>query len=89
ILPTLRDSNDAICVADKILAAIVQPVMIDERAVTVGVSIGIAFFPEHGNTVEQIHNAADKAMYLAKESGRNRYAFASQEISLASAEVEQ
>ncbi len=79
ILPSLRDSDDATRVADKILAAIAQPLFIAGRELAVGVSIGIALFPESGNTVEQILNAADDAMYLAKRTGRNRYAFATAE----------
>jgi len=78
-LPNLRDRDDAAHVADKILAAIAKPFLLAGKELTVGVSIGIALFPEHGNTVEQILNAADKAMYLAKETGRNRYAFATAE----------
>ena len=38
----------------------------------VTVSIGIATFPEHGQNTQQLFNAADKAMYRAKEEGRNR-----------------
>ncbi|GBD99114.1 MAG TPA: sensor domain-containing diguanylate cyclase [Nitrospirae bacterium] len=40
--------------------------------VTITVSIGIAEFPEDGSTREGLIGAADKALYLAKRSGRNR-----------------
>lgn len=79
ILPSLRDGTDATCVADKIITAIRQPFLIAGREVTVGISIGIALFPEHGNVVELILNAADHAMYLAKKGGRNRYDLATAE----------
>jgi diguanylate cyclase (GGDEF)-like protein len=36
------------------------------------VSIGLASYPEHGLSDEEILNHADKALYFAKESGRNR-----------------
>ena len=36
------------------------------------ISIGLASYPEHGLTDEEILNHADKALYFAKESGRNR-----------------
>jgi diguanylate cyclase (GGDEF)-like protein len=36
------------------------------------ISIGLASYPEHGQTDEEILNRADKALYFAKESGRNR-----------------
>lgn len=73
ILPSLHDKHDAIHVAEKILAAILLPFFIAEQDVSIGVSIGIAYFPEHGNVVEPLLNAADHAMYLAKNGGRNRY----------------
>ncbi|MGE5344278.1 MAG: GGDEF domain-containing protein [Candidatus Omnitrophota bacterium] len=38
----------------------------------VTVSIGIAGYPEHGQTVEEILDRADKALYFAKNNGRNK-----------------
>jgi diguanylate cyclase (GGDEF)-like protein len=38
----------------------------------IGVSIGLALFPEHGNTPEDLFAAADRALYRAKQAGRNR-----------------
>ncbi len=75
ILPNLRDRQDAVRVANGIIAAIGKPFDIAGTQAKVGVSIGIALFPAHGDTVEQVLKAADDAMYEAKEAGRNRYAF--------------
>jgi diguanylate cyclase (GGDEF)-like protein len=36
------------------------------------ISIGLASYPEHGQSTEEILNHADKALYFAKETGRNR-----------------
>lgn len=36
------------------------------------ISIGVATSPEHGNSFETVYQAADKALYMAKEQGRNR-----------------
>jgi diguanylate cyclase (GGDEF)-like protein len=36
------------------------------------ISIGLAAYPEHGQNEEEILNRTDKALYFAKESGRNR-----------------
>ncbi|NTV09701.1 MAG: diguanylate cyclase [Zoogloea sp.] len=71
ILPQLRDHNDARHVAEKILAALSRPLDIAGHAVSIGGSIGIALFPDHAESVEQILNAADHAMYQAKQAGRN------------------
>jgi diguanylate cyclase (GGDEF)-like protein len=43
---------------------------VDDRTVTV--SCGVAVFPGHGSDPSQVLNAADTAMYRAKEQGRNR-----------------
>ena len=40
------------------------------------VSIGVACFPQHGRSAHEIIQAADKAMYRAKEAGRNRVCLA-------------
>lgn len=42
------------------------------RLGAITISVGVATYPEHGQTAEQLFHAADLAMYKAKESGRNR-----------------
>ena len=39
----------------------------------VGVSIGISFYPEHGDSIEELMKRADKAMYEIKKMGKNNY----------------
>ena len=38
-------------------------------------SIGISVYPDDGDTVEKLIEKADKAMYCAKNMGKNRYVF--------------
>jgi len=45
--------------------------------VQVSASIGVAFFPEHGQRIETLINKADQAMYSSKRSGGSRLAFSS------------
>ena len=46
----------------------------------IGVSIGIAVYPLHGNTPEELMQQADIAMYKAKNEGRNRFKYFSEEL---------
>ena len=39
---------------------------------TTTISMGVAAYPEHGKTKEELLRAADRAMYIAKNTGRNR-----------------
>ena len=44
----------------------------------VSASIGISFYPDNGESIDRLINAADEAMYLAKASGRNQVRFAAE-----------
>lgn len=47
----------------------------------VGVSIGISFYPEHGNNIEELMKRADQAMYEIKKMGKNNYSIYHEETS--------
>jgi len=42
------------------------------EAIRLSISVGVAHFPRDGRTVAEVMEAADKALYFAKENGRNR-----------------
>jgi len=48
-----------------------------------GASVGVAMYPEHGSTVNELISSADAAMYLAKNAGRNTYRFYSNSLNQA------
>jgi len=52
--------------AQRILQAMEAPIVIDGQSMDVGASIGIAYFPEHGEDASALMRAADVAMYVAK-----------------------
>lgn len=58
----------------RIRAAVSQPLRIGNYDIKVTCSIGMAFFPEHGETTAEIVAAADLAMYEAKHTGRDSIA---------------
>ena len=60
-------------VARRLLATIAQiTVPLPDRVIHLSASCGIALFPEHGTTVEELLIAADRALYAAKYRGRGR-----------------
>jgi diguanylate cyclase (GGDEF)-like protein len=65
VLPT-ADVNGALLTAQKVLRAIEEPCVIDQRALSVRASLGVACFPEHGRSAETLLQRADIAMYVAK-----------------------
>ncbi|RDI53867.1 diguanylate cyclase (GGDEF)-like protein [Microvirga subterranea] len=56
--------------AEEIIDAIDQPMIVDRRTIAVGVSIGIAYFPQPGSTAQELMEKADIALYAAKNEGR-------------------
>ena len=62
--------------ADRILAGLSQAYPFGSHLLNMSVSIGIAVFPDDGETVEQIISSGDAAVYVAKKQGRNTARFA-------------
>lgn len=61
----------ALAIADRLLQAIAEPYLIDERDIRLSASIGLAH-GRPGDTPERLVQMADTAMYEAKRAGRNR-----------------
>jgi diguanylate cyclase len=61
--------DEARALADRVVAALTEPVSLDGLPLDVGASIGIALFPEHGEDFATLMRHADVAMYDAKHRG--------------------
>jgi diguanylate cyclase (GGDEF)-like protein len=53
-------------IAEKIAHAIREPIVVDGVAISISASVGIACYPDHGATLDELINHADKAMYALK-----------------------
>jgi diguanylate cyclase (GGDEF)-like protein/PAS domain S-box-containing protein len=73
LLPGLDSAEPARAVARKMLASCVPAFELAGRSVHVGVSGGIALYPQHGETFDELSRHADTAMYVSKRSGRMRF----------------
>jgi diguanylate cyclase (GGDEF)-like protein len=66
-------SKGALEVAERIRDAVAgMPLELDGKRVTNSVSIGVASYPQDGNSLDALVGRADRAMYQAKQAGRNR-----------------
>ena len=63
-------------VAERIVADMARPFVLQAGTARVSCSIGIALFPEHGRDSDALQRSADKALYAVKESTRNGYRMA-------------
>ena len=76
ILSEMDKPTDVSSVAEKIIQKLTTPVLLhDARRCVVGVSIGIAIYPEDGYELDKLMSAADGAMYESKAGGKNTYTF--------------
>ncbi|SNT06900.1 diguanylate cyclase (GGDEF) domain-containing protein [Asanoa hainanensis] len=66
LTPRLHDAAGARALADRVVAALAEPVALDGLPLDVSGSIGIALFPEHGDDFATLMRHADVAMYDAK-----------------------
>ncbi len=69
ILGQTTSPEDAARVGSKIAEEMREPVQVGELEVHVAMSMGVAFYPADGTTVEALYAHADAAMYCAKQRG--------------------
>ena len=70
VIPDAQSRRKIEGLADRIIRSIAQPYMIDQTEILIGVSIGCAFGPIDGATVDDLILKADLALYEAKGAGR-------------------
>ncbi|OQY32159.1 MAG: hypothetical protein B6241_12040 [Spirochaetaceae bacterium 4572_59] len=84
LLPKITQQKDAELVATKILSEISKTYSFEKNGTiseaSIGVSIGIALIPFHGNNNEIVTRNADLAMYSAKDNGKNRFVVFSEDL---------
>ncbi len=66
--------------AREIIASLSQPYSIEGQRVVIGASVGIAMSPDDGTTSEELIRNADLALYAAKDGGRGRFHFYSNDL---------
>lgn len=68
-------------IATRILESVARPYLIHEQEANISLSIGISMYPDDGETKETLIDHADKAMYFAKNNGKNNFKVYSPDLS--------
>lgn len=69
----ITSPSDTSMVAQKLLDVVAEDISVEQITIKVRVSIGIAVFPQDGQTASTLLECADRAMYVAKSSGQSSY----------------
>ncbi len=80
VLPSVKDIPDAAVAAERLMDAMTAEFVVQGHSLSISCSLGISIFPEHGADGETLIKNADAAMYCAKDNGRNRFRFYTQDM---------
>lgn len=67
--------DDAVVVAERIVAAASEPLFLDQAELQISASLGIALYPDDAANERELMAHADAAMYHTKQAGKNGYTF--------------
>ncbi|MBE9525472.1 MAG: EAL domain-containing protein [Proteobacteria bacterium] len=81
VLEKLKDANEAVYVAKKIIACLAETFNVLSHTIHIGASIGISLYPDDGDTPLVLLRNADTAMYKAKKSGGKQLQFYDESMS--------
>lgn len=75
VVGNLESNEQAARLAEDLLKRIAEPIVVDEQLFNISSSIGIAVYPQDGETASSLLNNADAAMYRSKSLGKGTYRF--------------
>jgi len=78
ILNGINRPEDVVISAKRIIEKLSHPIMIENHDIKIGASIGISYYPDDSEDIEELFGMADKALYSSKQEGRNTYQIYSQ-----------
>ena len=79
IISEFHDDKVATWMVQKLVNAMKYPVLIEGKEVQISASIGVALYPDHGESVDELIKRADQAMYEVKHSGKNDFRISQQQ----------
>jgi diguanylate cyclase (GGDEF)-like protein len=75
VLPALKDPSDAALIAGKLVNCVRPSFRVAGMPLNISASVGIATYPQDGDTAEELIDNADVAMYHVKTNGKNGHAY--------------
>ncbi len=75
ILSEVEDTNSVERIAQNIVERLAIPFQLQQETAYVSASVGIALYPNDALNIDNLITNADQAMYVAKDSGRNRFSY--------------
>jgi len=78
-----NDMNKAIVITNmirKVMQVMTAPIIVENHSIYVTLSIGISIYPDDAKTADDLLKNADAALYKAKNDGRNRYRFYTEDM---------
>jgi diguanylate cyclase (GGDEF)-like protein len=76
----VADIEEICNIGEALVRAFQRPLAVDGRELSLGISVGASFFPEHGEDAETLLRAADAALFRAKALGRSQLSVFSPEL---------
>ena len=73
VLVNIGSLSDCVQLVERILQACAVPVHLNGQIMQVSASIGVTLYPQDDAETDQLMRHADRAMYEAKQAGKNRY----------------
>ncbi|WP_417316905.1 diguanylate cyclase domain-containing protein [Emcibacter sp.] len=77
LLGGIKHVDEIMIPLNRIMEKIGQPLTVDDQVLNVGSSMGVALYPLHARSSEDLVKVADEALYAAKKAGRGRIMLAS------------
>jgi diguanylate cyclase (GGDEF)-like protein len=81
LLPNIGSQEQALKVGERLIAGLINPILLDGHPTYCQASLGIALYPTHGTDAEDLLRRADSAMYKAKRVRGSSIAISDEELS--------
>lgn len=82
VVKGILDNEEIARIGQRILDALKAPINLNGHIMTIGASVGVSCFPEHGEDANMLLKRADLAMYKAKDTGKGTFEFFIDKLSI-------